>query len=169
MFKPSNYDTEKERTFFDELPSAGPYVGKIIHAEEKQSKSGNPMLVLSIDISEGQFKDYYKNLSDRISKDCFLKHYRVLTDENAGYLKGDILAIEHSNPGFIYNFDETTLSGRLVGINIREEEYVANNGNIKISLKIVHLCGVVDVRNGKIKTIKPKTFQSKPVKNELPF
>jgi hypothetical protein len=156
MFKPSNYDTENPKTFANENPIAGPYIAIIVSAEEKKSKAGNPMLVLSVDIAEGPFKMFYSNLSDRLTKDCLLKHYCVLSEDNAAYLKGDILAIEHSNKDFKYDFNEQSLVGKFVGINLREEEYKASDGNIKISLKILHLCSVADVKKGAIKAPKPK-------------
>jgi hypothetical protein len=156
MFKPSNYDTEEPKTFSNENPVAGPYIAKIISAEETNSKAGNKMLVLSIDIAEGPFKSFYSDLSNRVTKNCLLKHYRVLSEDNAGYLKGDILAIEHSNEGFKYDFNEKSFEGKFVGINLREEEYKASDGNIKISFKILHLCGVPDVKKGAIKAPKPK-------------
>lgn len=42
------------------------------------------------------------------------------------YFKGCITAIEESNPGYKFNFDERTLDNKLVGIIFRDEEYDYN-------------------------------------------
>jgi hypothetical protein len=171
MFKPQGYDGVEAKNFQNDKLGAGPYVGVITFAEEKQSKNGNQMLVLNVDIAEGPFKGNYAALSQRLAKDCYLKHYRVLSEDNAGYLKGDILAIEHSNQNFKYDFEEKSLIGKFVGINLREEEYFGNTGEIKSNVKILHLCSASDVRKGAIKAPKPKTVQrgAPNVDDSIPF
>lgn len=175
MYKPNGYDSveAKEFTGFNS-PSAGAYVFGICDAEERTSKNGNPMLVLHLDIAEGEFKGNYSELSKRFSKDRLLKHYRVLSDENSGYVKGDVKAIEESNRGFKFNFDEKTLRGKLVGGMLQEEEYLANDGTVKTSLKVAYLCSVEKARSGSLKPMQPKkldTSFSTPVSSnsELPW
>lgn len=151
MHKPSSYDSAQPKTGTFQKVEAGPYILGICKAVETQSRAGDPMLVLSIDIADGPNKGNYRELSKRLNKDCLLKHYRLLTDSAADYLKGDIQAIEKSNPGYSFMFDENTLTGKLVGGMLAEEEYYSD-GDIKTILKIRYLCPVENVNSGKLQT-----------------
>lgn len=160
MNKPNGYDAAQATTFEGGgMPLPGAYVLGIISAECKESRSGNEMLVLSLDIVEGQYKNNYRNLGERLKKDCLLKHYRVTdTEQSLPYFKGDIKAIEESNPGFKFNFDEKTLRGKYVGGMLREEEYEKSDGTIATVLKIAFLCSVEKVKSGTLVTPKKKEF-----------
>lgn len=151
MHKPSNYDSVKAKTGTFQRVEAGPYILGICKAIETTSRANDPMLVLSIDIADGPNKGNYRKLSERLNKDCLLKHYRLLTDNASDYLKGDIQAIEKSNSGFSFMFNENTLVGKFVGGMLAEEEYYSN-GDIKTILKIKYLCSVEDVNSGKLIT-----------------
>jgi hypothetical protein len=161
MQKPVGYDQAQAQQFSggDRL-AAGPYVLGIVKAEEATSKSGRPMIVFSLDIADGPNKNYYKQLGERLQKDCYLKHRRVTDGDQVNYFKGDIKAIEESNPGYTFNFDERTLTRKLVGANLREEEY-ASGGDIKTSLKIAFLCPAQYVRDGKIKPLECKRIEQR--------
>jgi hypothetical protein len=153
MNKPNNWESIKPETGGEfSRPSAGAYVFGIIKDETTTSRSNNEMLVLSLDIAEGEFKKYFKDLSEKLNKDFFLKHYRVLTEASIPYLKGDITSIEKSNPGFVYNFSDGSLRGKLVGGMLREEEYLDKNGMVKTSLKIMYLCSAEKARSGELQT-----------------
>ena len=162
---PTNYGDAKPVSQF-EYPEAGPYVFRIVNAKEVTASSGNPMLVLDLDIDEGKFKGFYQQKSEKYEKDSYMIHRRLTTDDFAGYLKGDMLAIEHSNPGFTFSGDEKTLVGKLVGANLRDEEYVNNQNKLAMSTKVGFLCSADDVRKGKIKAMKPK-FLSEEKKAQL--
>jgi hypothetical protein len=175
MHKPSNYDSVSAKTGTFQKVTPGPYILGICKAEETQSRAGDPMLVLSIDIADGPNKSNYRELSKRLNKDCLLKHYRLLTDNAADYLKGDIQAIEKSNPGFSFMFDERALPGKFVGGMLAEEEYYSD-GDIKTILKIRYLCSVDDVHSGKLITPPLKKLdtsfppEDKPIaEDDLPF
>lgn len=174
MFKPSNYDQADAKQFAGfNSPVAGATVLGITSAQEIQSRSGSPMLVLSIDIAEGEYKRYYTKLSADLKKDCMLKHRRTLTDDQSEYLKGDIKAIEESNKGFKFNFDERSLVNKLVGGMLREKEYLSKDGSIKTFLEIAYLCSVDKVRSGLLKPMPIKKLDAAPTTNidsePLPF
>ena len=139
MNKPNNYDNVQAASPINQGPKAGPYILGIVNAELKISKSGNEMLVLSVDIAEGEHRGYFNKLSKKLDKDCSLKYYQLTEGNSTKYFKGTITSIEHSNNGYAFNFDEKTLTGKLVGGNLREEEYYANNGEIKSNLKIAYM------------------------------
>ena len=50
---------------FAKLPAGG-YVCGVVHAEITKSKAGNPMLVLYLDIVEGEFAKYFRDAFDRV-------------------------------------------------------------------------------------------------------
>ena len=42
--------------------------------------------------------------------------------------KGFIKSVEESNPGYVWNWDESTLKGKKVGLILQEEEFVPTGG-----------------------------------------
>jgi hypothetical protein len=163
MFKPENYDGAKAATFGNtDRPPAGPYLMKIFGEQETISrKSQKPMLELLLDIAQGQYTNFFEELGNQIGKPCLLRHYRLLTDEQANYLKGDISSIERSNNGFKYAFADGSLIGKLVGANLQEEEYYNSEGEIKTSLKIAFLFPIGDI--AKIKAMPKKCLPKRDV------
>jgi hypothetical protein len=117
MQKPSEYDsTEAKQGGQFDKPKAGAYVMKIVKAQEVVSKTNRPMLVLLLDIATGEHAGHFRKLFEFLqSKNPESKWpcvYRRCTDgEQTSFFKGDIKAIEESNPGFNFNFDEKTLKG----------------------------------------------------------
>jgi hypothetical protein len=179
MEKPSNYDSTPVQTGFKEPPAPGGHILGIVNAEYGTAKSsGNNMLTLSLDIAEGPHKNNYRELSERLGKDCYLKAYLLTDGDAVGRLKGAILAVEHSNPPFKFQWgegSEKTLIRKLVGGNLRSKEYYKNDGSIGEVLEVGYLCGVETVRAGvpalKKKTIESTTEQSstQTANNDLPF
>lgn len=79
------------------------------------------------------------------------------------FLKGMITAIENSNSGFKFNWDdpqnEKLLAGKLVGVVFGEEEYM-HDQEVKTAVKPFWMCSVDKIREGveipKKKTLKPQ-------------
>lgn len=184
MEKPQNYEQAEAKindgTF--EQPPAGGHVFKIVDAETKTSAKGNEMLVLSLDITEGEFAGHYTKLSDKYAKPKYLRVFQLTGEEHTSYFKGVIKAIEESNVGFIFDFDEKKLIGKKVGGNLREEEFLPDGETeVKVALKIGFLCSVQSVREG-LPIMKRKTLSvtknapsttapssSAPKDDDLPF
>ena len=152
MYKPDNWETTEAKNGGEfERPSAGGHVLKIVRAVEAKAKeSGRDQLNMSADIAGGEFKDYYKDLSVKLNKDCYLTAYWGLDEKSLPYFKGNIKSIEQSNNGFKFDFDENKLVGKLVGACLREEEYEDRDGNLKSSMKILFCCPIADVPNLKV-------------------
>lgn len=154
MQKPSGYDQAPAYTGESFALPAGGYVCKILKAEESTSQSGRPMLVLLLDIAEGEHKDYYRQQFDRIKQSnpdakwgCV---FRQLVDGNSTpFFKGMITSIEVSNSGYKWNWDEKTLAGKLVGALFGREQYLGNDGNLKWTTKCRSLRSVETIRSGK--------------------
>lgn len=175
-----NYD-EKEYenavAFTGEYPKlpAGGYICKIIGSKVEKSKKGNDMLVLALDIAEGDYKEFYKKQYDERAKTATpnkLAKYpnnavlrAVLQGENwINRFKGIITAIENSNEGFNWKNckgDETKLKDLIVGAIFREEEYEKLDGSIGTSVKIYQLRSANKIRNGEYTTPEIKKLPQK--------
>ena len=154
MEKPQDYDSTEAVVGGSMGLQAGPHIFKIVSAYEKQSSTGNPMLVLEMDIASGPNAGFYAKLSASKDKPCYQIHRRVTNGNGTAYFKGDILAIEKSNPGFTFNFNEDSLIGKVVGGNLRDEEYQKSNGSIGNFPKIAWLFPKDEI--GKQTIPKPK-------------
>jgi hypothetical protein len=156
--KPTGYDQAEAKSFSGGKPvPPGAYVLEILKAESKKATTGNDMLVLTLDIAKGEYARKFTEISDDRKHDCYLKHRRVTNTEGSlPYFKGDIKAIEESNPGYKFDFDESTLRGNFVGAMLAEEEYEKKDGTIGTSLKIAFLCSVATAESGKLQVPKKK-------------
>lgn len=151
MNKPEGYDGAQGKQFgIFFLPDAGAYVLGIIKAEITTSRSGNEMIVLSLDIAEGPFKGHFRQFSDDVQKDRLLKYYRLTSGEQLPYFKGDMETVEKCNPGYKFNFDEATLRGKFVGGMLVKEEYRKQGGSVGTVLKISYLCALKKARSGEL-------------------
>lgn len=166
---PNNWDkvhaSEERRKI---LP--GGYVIKILEAEDVIAQSGYNYLDLTIDVCEGDYKDFYKE--DHASQQDpkrWRGHVRQgIPAENAAEddwtaraFKGMINAIEHSNSGYKWNWDEKTLKGKTVGCLFRSEEYDFN-GYHGFATKPWKLVSADRIREGKFDVPAPKELKAKP-------
>lgn len=85
---------------------------------------------------------------------------RVALEDKDGntnpYFKGFITAVEESNPGYKWNWDEKTLKGKKIGIVFRMEEY-SYNGYDGEAARPFYACAYDDAPNMPIP--KPKKLQ----------
>ena len=110
---------------------------------------------LIYDIDEGEFAGKF---SDEYwaddSKDW--GHQIYLSWKNMNAFKGNIQAIEESNPGFdamaAFTADKWALFiGKTVGIVLGEEEYMGNDGTVKTRFTFPRLKSVQDIRDGRFR------------------
>lgn len=143
---------------------AGAYKCVIKGVEELKSNNGKKFIKISLDIADGEFKDYFaeKYMNDtREDKkwsgiwNLFLEGY------DAGSIntkfKGFITSIEKSNFGFVWDWDEQKLTNKVVGIVFRDEEFKANDGSIKSSAKPFYAVPVDEL--DKVKVPEPKLLE----------
>ena len=154
MDKPLNYDSEQAATGEYKIFPAGGYVCKILGAKVEQSQSGREMLVLRMDVAEGDYKNYFTQLwEEKVQTNKDAKWgcvYRQLTDgDSTKFFKGMIVAIEKSNPKYQWNWEESSLKNKLVGAIFGVEEFESNkDGSILKSSKIKWLRSVESIRKG---------------------
>ena len=125
------------------------YGREIDYPEEKM------YVKLIYDIDEGEFAGKFSDeyWADE-SKDW--GHQIFLSWKNMNAFKGNIQAIEESNPGFdamaAFTADKWTLFiGKTVGIVLGEEEYMGNDGTVKTRFTFPRLKSVQDIRDGRFR------------------
>ena len=132
------------------LPAGG-YICKYTNVEDNPQKN---YLYMEFDIAEGEYKDYYKELEERLDfwgGRC----YRSYTEKALPMFKRMCSAVTKSNKGFIFDgndhCDESTLIGKKVGMILGEEEYIGNDGAKKTKLYVAREVDVADIKAGKFK------------------
>ncbi|MCI5949268.1 MAG: hypothetical protein MRZ21_01080 [Coriobacteriaceae bacterium] len=135
---------------FERLP-AGPYVARIQTFADNAQKQ---YVEATFDIAEGDKAGFYSD--EWAATHPFAHHFFLSYKDSAlGMLKGRLQAIQDSNPGFdaFAAWDAGRLDmfmGRLLGINLQEEEY-ESNGEVKTCLNVCQVIPAQDVRDGKVK------------------
>lgn len=164
-------DFKAQRTATREILPAGGYVAKIMDAKEIKYDWGEVILI-SFDISEGANKDFfatdYRNqtMEDRKWRGTYrLNIPKDDGSEKDGWTKrtfgNAIWALEDSNPGYHFDWDETKFKGKSVGVLFRNREWEMN-GNTGWTTECCALTSVSDIRDNKFKMPKDKPLASKP-------
>ena len=147
------------------LPAGG-YVCRILDAKEAESDWGN-RLEIAFDISEGEYAGYYKANFASQKKDGTEKWKGVLRltvpeDESSQYFDGQckalktaIEAIEESNPGYAWDWNEKGLKGKEVGAIFRDQEW-SFNGRTGMTAQCYGFRDVEKVREGDFRVPEPK-------------
>lgn len=165
--RPSNWDSVQAFSDRPRLP-AGAYVCRIKKAVI-QSNSYGEQLAIVFDIEDGEFAGYYEAdfRANQAENKKWRGVFRPFLPKNDGsekdewtkaHLKGLITAIENSNRGYVWNWDETTLAGRLIGLIFRNEEW-EYNGKTGWTARPFRACSVDTVQDGEY-TLPP----DKPLK-----
>ena len=164
MQKPKLYD-KIEVMEFDYTPiELGGHKGIIMKAEEYTSpQSGKTSLKVSVDTAKDDkqpeyFKEQYKNdvRIDRKWSNSAIKYVPIGEEENqVKMLKAFITAYENSNNcKFDWNKDWEQLKGKKIGLVFGPEEYINQNGNLKLNNKLREFRSIDKVDNIKIPKVK---------------
>ena len=163
--KPFNGYEAKKSGGARELLPAGGYVAEIKAAEEVSYTWGS-VVVISFDICEGQYKEF------------FAKDYRANTNddkkwrgtyrlnipkddgsEQDGWTKKSfnnaIWSLEVSNPGYHFDWDEKKFKGKKVGVLFRNKQW-AMNGNTGWTTECCAFTSIEDIRSGSFTMPKDK-------------
>lgn len=152
MNKPEFFDEAKTMTGEYKFVTPGGYVCKIVQATfQKSKKSNNDMLVLLLDIAEGDLAGIYREKYDNDSRDVKDKKWgcvlRLVIDDPTkdketrmkmvGRYKGALANIELSNVDFKVDWNKSEeefckdLKNKLIGIVFGLEEYTGADGSTK--------------------------------------
>ena len=163
----SGFEAKKNGNFAT-LPAPGAYVAEIqgVKLEPSFDKSRD-VIVLMLEITEGEYAgQYHKVYEDQ--KNSFgdnVKYKGVLRltpfqDGDEAWVRsrfeGNLWAVEQSNPGYHWDWDESKLRGKAVGINVRKALYRGQNGDVKETTEIAQLESIADVKDGKCKLLKER-------------
>lgn len=168
MRKISNWDDIKntdEVVGFSNL-EPGAYVCKILKVEDVESSE---YLKIAFDIIEGEYKGYFKDLFDNNTKDdkkwpnggILYRSYKKSAER---FFASFITAIEKSNNGYKWNWDESTLKDKIFVGNFREEEYIAD-GELKSSVKCQETRSTVALKEGKVKPLEIKRVSEEELRS----
>ena len=169
----NNYETTQTISARAQLP-VGAYICRILKAEEKvynSSKGEWHKLEISFDISEGEHKDFYANdyrsQSGEDKKWKGVLRMNIPSDDGSETdnwakrsFKTNILAIEESNNGYHWDWNEAQLKGKTVGIVFRSEEW-EYNGKRGWRTAPFKMVPAADVKSGNIKIPDPKPLNGK--------
>lgn len=150
---------------YKDLPN-GAYVMIILNVELCHNSTGE-YLKLGCDIADGEQKGFFAedyNGQQREDKKWHC-HYLVNIPKDDGTEKDGwtkkkfkrfITAVEESNEGYTWGWDENTLKGKLVGGIFNHREYEKNDGSIGKAVSMAGTCSVEAVKNGTFKPIEDK-------------
>lgn len=164
----SGYKAERQMAR-EQLP-VGAYVAKILAAEVVEYDWGD-VLLISFDIIEGEHKDFFRNdyngQQDEDKKWRGTYRLNVPKDDGSekdGWTKntfnGAMYAIEQSNPGYHWDWNEAGLKGKLIGVNYREFDWEFNDRS-GTSTECGRFETIDDVRSGKCKELKKRELKNK--------
>lgn len=140
---------------------AGGYVCRIEYEEIDNFYTEE--LGFHFDIREGEYSGYFTDFAfDYEYHDCTRLYPFFFLSYNSEDLldfTDFVIAIEQSNPGFIFDGEnEQDFQGKWIGLILREEEYL-HNDRIKTTLKVVDFTSVDNIRNGNYRTYDIKRLQ----------
>lgn len=154
-----DYDQTKAYGNYETLPKGG-YVMQIKEAKVIPNKSGNgEHLEISADIYEGDYNGYF--LKDWQNQQAEDKKWRgkfyvnIPADDGSEQdawtkrrFKTFTEAVEDSNEGYHFDWDETKFKGKLVGGLFNEREWEAQDGQIRKTTNWGGVTAVENIRSG---------------------
>jgi hypothetical protein len=145
---------------FEPLPPAA-YVGRIYGA-----KADDQALTLQLDVTEGEFAQYYHKRFEADKDSPFGQKYKGMfrlnlpnggqyDDINIRIFNSAIGAIEMSNPNYHWDWNEAGLKGKAVGINVRNKEWSYNDME-GWTTEIGRLESIPELLAGRVKVMKDR-------------
>lgn len=153
--KPQGYDEMQVYEVLERLPIGG-YVLKILGVKIESYNWGE-VLVMRFDVNEGEQAGFYqKNYDMQQENKKWKGTFRINLPKNDGSeqdswaikrLKAAMTAFEKSNEGYVWNWDENSLKGKIVGGLFGNKEY-EYNGQRGFFTDCRTLCSVDRIRSG---------------------
>ena len=154
-----------------QLPKGG-YIAKILDCKEEQSTTGYHWLAISFDIAEGEYKGHFaeqyrantnENKRWRGTYNAFIPdESSQYYEENLNKFKTMIANIEESNSGYHWDWDETKLKGKMVGVLFGEKEFQTEGNGVIIVTECRGIRSVECIKEGKFKMPALKTLGNAP-------
>ena len=142
-----------------------------IKAAEEVRYDWGSVVVISFDISEGQYKEFFaKDYRANTNDDKKWRGtYRLNIPKDDGSEKDGwtkktfnnaIWSLEASNPGYHFDWDEKKFKGKKVGVLFRNKEWEMN-GNTGWTTECCAFTSVEDIRSGNFTIPKDKPLANK--------
>lgn len=149
MKRIENWDSIVESTSFKRLTPNG-YIVKILNVEDHPEKE---YLKICFDIVKGDDKGYFKKQYDGDTRKerkwpnagTFIRSYK---DSAASMFKGFTNAVEKSNKGYKWDFDEKTLVNKVVGLIIADEQYQNQKGQVRVRNYVAAVRSIETIEKG---------------------
>ena len=167
MKKFKDYNETQSYTESVKLPVGG-YIVKVQNIRFEEGTNGNSdRLILMVDVSEGEHKNFYKNqYESQTGEDKKWKGtFTIYCPKDDGSeqdkwtkrrFKTIMEHIETSNPGYSWNWDENTLKGKSFGALVGEINTVIYGRDI--SYNAIRFTTTVDnIKKGNFKIPEPYT------------
>lgn len=153
-----------------QLPKGG-YIAKVLDCKEEIRK-GYSLLAFSFDIAEGEHKGHFAEqyrANTNENKSWRGTYNEFIPDEKSQFYEGNlnkfktmIANIEESNPGYHWDWDETKLKGKLIGVIFGEKEFMTEKGDVTIVTECRGIRSVDCIKNGNFKIPALKTLDGAP-------
>ena len=165
-----NYESVQASSGDFARPTAGGYICKIVNVEDvplDPNTGKGDYLRIEYDIADGEFKGYYKEQFDKFGGNWFASFIRSYKEKALGMFKHFINCIEQSNSGYEWDWNETGLIGKVVGLVLGEEEYENSQGEIKTKLVVKDVKVTGDILDGSFKVPAPKKLPERNTTNNF--
>ena len=140
---------------FKTLPAGG-YLAKITSATDDTAKE---YLKLEFEITDGEHAGFCSETYQR-AKFWPLRSVRSYKETARTFFNGFIAAVENSNPGFTWGWDEKALVGKAVGVVVGERDYLSTSGDLKSGIEVAQIRSVQTIREGKFKVPEKKQLSA---------
>ena len=165
-----DFKSERSSSGRETLPAGG-YVCQILSAKVESSEWGET-LVIAHDVCEGDYSGIFKRDYDQNTMDNkkWRGTFRLKLPKDDGSeqdawkkrsFNNFIWAVENSNPGYSWAWDEKTLKGKKVGLLYRNKEW-EYNGRSGWTTEAAGSESIDNIREGKFKMLKDKPLSEKP-------
>ena len=164
-----DYDKTQAYAEYERLPKGG-YIMTVLAVKMDKWQSGDEYLQISCDISEGDYTSFFaKQYKDDTREDKKWKcNYNLAIPKDDGSerdswtkrrFKTVMNAFEDSNPGYRWEWNESTLKGKKIGglFNIRQWE--KSDGSIGETTNLAQLTSVEAIQKGTYKLPKDKLIE----------
>ncbi len=188
-----DYEKTQGYSAYQALPKGG-YVARIMGAAVMENSKGQ-YVKISVDIAEGEYQGYYahdyegQTGEDKKWRGIYLLNVpRDDGSEQDGWTKRKFKtfteALEDSNPGYHFDWDESKFKGLIIGALFNEREYEKSDGSVGRATNLAQVTSVDNIRSGKYKlpddkllkrtsgsAASPDGFMNIPdsIDEELPF
>ena len=163
--KPKGYDEIEENEVVEGVRvKIGP---QPVQIKEVIDNADKQYLEIHFDFCQGEYKNYVASLKENTGAENWpnIGIYRASYKETATkFFKAFITAVQKSNNGYVWNWNEQTLKGKYFVANMGEEEY-EKDGEIKVTVKIREPRSIEAWQKGEIKTPELKKLKKKPEDN----